>query len=379
MPLRDLLIRIAEIYDATALASNDVPAQVLLRGVKERDDLPLPPGFTADGHGGQGFASSTPWIGVYDPAINAEPHQGLYLAYIFSEDLSAATLTLQQGVTRLKKSFPRRPELRRELRTRAKRLRAALPPDLASSWSHQPDFGSKDWRPRSYEAGSVAARRYEISNLPPEEILQADLLEASKLLHDVAAAQRIFLQMPRADEPIVEYVPEEHETNDPLDRFCPKGSSDYYVHLKGGRRRRTRRHEELIKDFGFHSVACGYTPIIAGMHPRDLVLRRSDSISQRAWLVEGKAVKNGNATNAVRQAVGQLFEYSHFWHEKRDEPKPYLIALFTEGIGHYAEYLEDLGIASVWREGDEWGGSPSATSWGLTANSEGRVNDSWSS
>ncbi|CAM5577436.1 hypothetical protein SVIOM74S_02408 [Streptomyces violarus] len=106
MPLRDLLIHIADVYDATALASNDVPGQALLRGVKERHDLPLPPGFTADGHGGQGFASSTPWIGVYDPAINTEPHDGLYLAYIFSEDLSAVTLTLQQGVTSLKKSFP---------------------------------------------------------------------------------------------------------------------------------------------------------------------------------------------------------------------------------------------------------------------------------
>ncbi|MBG0854961.1 DUF3578 domain-containing protein [Streptomyces spinoverrucosus] len=368
MPLRDLLIRIAEIYDANALASNDVPGQALLRSVKERDDLPLPPGFTADGHGGQGFASSTPWIGVYDPEINTEPHDGLYLAYIFSADLSVVTLTLQQGVTSLKKKFPGRPDLRRELRERAKRLRAALPPALAPSWSHQPIFGSKDWRPRSYEAGSVVARRYEIANLPSEESLRTDLLEASRLLRDVAVAQRVHLQIPAVDDLVVEYLPEEHSTSDALDNFCPKDSSDYYVHVKGGKRRRTRSHEELIKDFGYHSVACGYTPIIAGMHPRDLVLRSSRESSQRSWLVEGKTVKNGNTTNAVRQAVGQLFEYSHFWHEKRGEPKPHLIALFTEGIGHYVEYLEEHGIASIWRSGDGWSGSPKAASWGLVSN-----------
>ncbi|MCX3286054.1 DUF3578 domain-containing protein [Streptomyces sp. NEAU-H22] len=370
MALRDLLIRIAEIYDATALAANDVPGQALLRTVRGRGDLPLPQGFTADGHGGQGFATSTPWIGVYDPAINAEPHEGLYLAYIFSADLSAVTLTLQQGVTSLKRSIPQRPQLRGELTRRAKRLRAALPPALASSWNHTPDFGSKDWRPRSYEASSVAARRYEIVNLPTEEVLQADLLEASKLLRDAAAAQRVYLQMPRADEPVVEYAGEEHVSDGPLDGFCPKDSSDYYVHLKGGRRRRTRRHEELIKDFGIHSVACGYTPIIAGMHPRDLVLHRNVSSVKRAWLVEGKTVSNGNATEAVRQAIGQLFEYSHFWHEMRGEPKPHLIALFSEGIGHYAEYLEAHGVASIWRDGDDWGGSPSAASWGLVTNLE---------
>ncbi|GGT49296.1 MrcB family domain-containing protein [Streptomyces coeruleorubidus] len=367
MPLRDLLIHIADVYDATALASNDVPGQALLRGVKERHDLPLPPGFTADGHGGQGFASSTPWIGVYDPAINTEPHDGLYLAYIFSEDLSAVTLTLQQGVTSLKKSFPRRPDLRRELRARARRLRAALPPALAPNWSHEPAFGSKDWRPRSYEAGSVLARRYEIAAMPSEETLRADLLEASKLLRDVAVAQRVHLQIPGMDAPSVEYVPGEHSTSDALDNFCPKDDSDYYVHIQGGERRRTRRHEELIKDFGYHSVACGYTPIIAGMHPRDLVLRRYGGSSQPSWLVEGKTVKNGNVTNAVRQAIGQLFEYSHFWHELRGEPKPHLIALFTEGIGRYADYLEGHGIASVWRSGDGWDGSPRAASWGLVA------------
>ncbi|MEU6913165.1 MrcB family domain-containing protein [Streptomyces olindensis] len=368
MPLRDLLIRIAAIYDATALASKDVPGQALLRSVKEREDLPLPPGFTADGHGGQGFASGTPWIGVYDPAINTEPHDGLYLAYIFSADLSAVTLTLQQGVTSLKKSIPRRSELRRELQTRAQRLRAALPPASMLNWSHQPVFGSGDWRPRSYEAGSVIARRYEIAKLPTEEMLAADLLEASKFLRDVTVAQRIHLQMPDAADPRVEYLPEEHSASDALDGFCPKDSSDYYVHIQGGKRRRTRRHEALIADFGYHSVTCGYTPIVAGMHPRDLVLRRGDGSVQRSWLVEGKTVKNGNTTNAVRQAVAQLFEYSHFWHEKRGELKPYLIALFTEGIGHYAEYLEDHGIGSVWRSGDGWGGSPRAASWGLVNN-----------
>lgn len=367
VPLRDLLIRIAKTYDSKLGTSNEVPAQVLLREVKDLTDLPLPVDFVASGHGGQGTAASTPWIGVFDPEINKEPQEGLYLAYIFDAQLTSVTLTLQQGVTKLSEEYTPA-KLRRELQGRVKHLRAGMQPELARQWRYVPVFGSKQDRPRAYEAGSVAARRYEIASLPAEKVLTEDLQVAALLLRDAAASQRIWLQRPESDEPFV-YVNEGHgPVADPLDGFHPNDSSDYYVHIKGGTHRRERWHEELIKDFGLHVITCGYTPITQGMYPRDLVLRRPLAEGHRAWLVEGKVVKKGNATKAVREAVGQLLEYSYYWHEKLGEPKPHLIALFTEDVGHYAQYLEDHGIASIWRTGDEdWAGSPLAASWDLTA------------
>ncbi|MFG2883859.1 MrcB family domain-containing protein [Streptomyces sp. NPDC048297] len=328
-------------------------------------DLPLPDGFVASGHGGQTTAASTPWIGVFDPEINKEPQEGLYLAYIFDADLTAVTLTVQQGVTKLSEKLTQA-ELRRELKRRALRLRAGIQPELAVQWAYSPIFGARQERPRSYEAGSVAARRYDIAVLPPEETLAKDLRTASLLLRDAAASQRIWLQTPSPDEPFV-YVNEGHApADDPLDGFHPNDSSDYYVHIKGGWRRRERPHEELIGDFGHHAVTRGYTPITQGMYPRDLVLRRRIADEPRTWLVEGKAVMKGNATKAVREAVAQLLEYSYYWHEKRGEPKPHLIALFTEGVGQYAEYLEDQGIASIWRTPEgTWAGSPMAAAWNL--------------
>ncbi|MGQ4435981.1 MULTISPECIES: MrcB family domain-containing protein [unclassified Streptomyces] len=370
MPLRELLILIAETYDAQDGTSKAVPAQAVLRDVKEMTDLPLPHGFIASGHGGQGSASITPWIGVFDRAINTEPQEGLYLAYIFDASLASVTLTLQQGVTNLSREYPKQGDLRRELKQRAKHLRAGMQPQLAEHWTHVPAFGTKAERPRAYEAGSIVAKRYEISQLPSEDVLKTDLHTASLLLRDAAASQRIWLQTPSPNEPF-EYEPEEHASDgDPLDGFHPNDSSDYYVRLKGGTHRRERRHEELIHDFGLHVVTRGYTPITLRMHPRDLVLRRSAAATQPDWLVEGKTVKNGNATRAVREAVGQLLEYSYYWYEKRDELKPHLVALFTEDVGEYSEYLEDHGIASVWRAPDgEWAGSPTATTWGLVAES----------
>ncbi|SED66916.1 protein of unknown function [Streptomyces sp. 3213] len=367
MPLHDLLIRIAETYDPRDGTSKEVPAQVLLREVKERTDLPLPHGFIASGHGGQGSASITPWIGVFDKEINTEPQEGLYLAYIFDASLASVTLTLQQGVTNLSKEYPKQGDLRRELKQRAKHLRAGMQPQLAARWTHAPVFGTKAERPRAYEAGSIVAKRYEIAQLPAEDVLKEDLHTASLLLRDAAASQRIWLQAPAPDEPF-EYVPGEHvPADDPLDGFHPNDSSDYYVRVTGGTHRRERLHEELIRGFGLHVVTCGYTPITRRMYPRDLVLRRPTEDHQSDWLVEGKTVKKGNTTQAVREAVGQLLEYSYYWYEKRDEPKPRLVALFTEDVGQYSEYLEDHGIASVWRAPDGgWAGSPTAISWGLT-------------
>jgi hypothetical protein len=79
--------------------------------------------------------------------------------------------------------------------------------------------------------------------------------------------------------------------------------------------------------------------------------------------VEAKVLYQGNATNAVRAAFGQLFAYRHFLYQKL---QPQLVALFSEPIGDgYVAFLEACGIASVWKESRGWAGSATATSWGI--------------
>jgi hypothetical protein len=77
------------------------------------------------------------------------------------------------------------------------------------------------------------------------------------------------------------------------------------------------------------------------------------------WLVEAKIVYHHNATQAVRAALAQLLEYRHYWYP--GEKPTGLLALFSESVGpSHIDFLEDLGIASVWREGGRWTGSVSA-------------------
>lgn len=361
MSLRDLLIRISEVYEPEGKASGDLPGQALLLGVKERQDLPWPAGCTALGYGGQGNASRTPWIGVFDPSINEKPGGGLYLAYIYSADLRAVTLTLQQGITSLTDTYGKGARLHRYLTAQAETLRGALRPTLADKWRDELHLlvETKYWRSRSYEKANVAARRYELANMPSDDMLAEDLTEGVQLLRDAAAADRVLFQVPSSSEPVLEYPEPDHGG------FQPRSSKGYSVVIKGGTERRRQEHEALLTRFVQHARACGYEASNRGVHPRDLVLRHRDHPGQD-WLVEAKTVVTGKEYLAGREAVGQLFEYRHVHYTRLRKPTPHLVALFTDDIGDYADYLETLGIASIWEHPNGWGGSPLAVEWRLT-------------
>ncbi len=145
---------------------------------------------------------------------------------------------------------------------------------------------------------------------------------------------------------------------DPLANFKPKSNTDYLAHLEGRALVKHRTHEALIGDFGLWVSARGFVPRTT-VHPRDLVLRRGS----KEWLVEAKVVYRGNATHAVREAIGQLLTYSYFLY---DAGKPGLVALFNEPVGDaYVGFLDSIGVLAVWRGDSDWHGSAEARSDGL--------------
>jgi hypothetical protein len=149
---------------------------------------------------------------------------------------------------------------------------------------------------------------------------------------------------------------------DPLKHFAPKNSSDYIAHLPGRVQVKSRAHEDLVKDYGLWAHSRGFAPFT--LHPRDLVLEHPLG----EWLIEAKMVYNGNAAEAVRAAVGQLFDYRHFFYVVPKLALPSLLALFSEPVGFaYVEFMESLSISSVWRSGGSWAGSPRAVAARLAA------------
>ncbi|MEU8521428.1 DUF3578 domain-containing protein [Streptomyces sp. NPDC048577] len=364
-----MLSEVANTYDRTAGSRRDVVGQQVLRAVARRTDLCLPDGYRAEGHGGQTTPAATPWIGIFEEKGQTDPKQGLYLAYIFSADLRTVTLTLQQGITWLEKRLGKGRAREAHLRRHAQRLRRAVERQRKQGWINEPALGDKAARPRAYEAASVIAKVYETGALPSDVALLEDLMEAAALLRRAENADRVWWMSDDADALVISYEPDghAHPIEDPLAEFRPKDSADYVAQIVARQQVKKRSHEKLIEDFGIYIASRGYTPVTAGQHPKDLVLRRGVVTGERhgEWLVEAKIVHNGNPTKAVREAVGQLYEYRHFLYAKRSEP--FLIGLFSEQVGVYAPYLEEQGITSIWREGDGWDGSPRARSWGMTS------------
>ncbi|MEV8627345.1 DUF3578 domain-containing protein [Streptomyces sp. NPDC051079] len=384
MALRDLLLRIADIYVPSGSASGDRADVALLRGIKERRDLPLPERCVAEGFGGMGNMAVVPWIGVFDSGINTNPQQGLYLAYLFDRERTSVTLSLQQGVTAIVESagYGKGAKLHAFLAARGASYRPALPSEMARAWQDvvHLDVPTRHWRPRAYEKANIAAKRYELAHLPPEEQLADDLREAVQLLNYAAVLDRYFadFEMPAAGELDLSYPAPlvglgsrgesaSEVAGDPLSGFKEGNSSDYYTDVPGGRQRRGRLHEKLVKEFAEHAAACGYSPVNLNVDKRDLVLRRR-SLHGQEWLVEAKTVPEGKTYLAVRQAVAQLLEYRHFYYRERAEPDPHLVALFSASIGHYAAYLETLGITAIWpseQHPGAWDGTSLTEAWEL--------------
>jgi hypothetical protein len=361
MPLRPFLEKIAKEYDQKA--GTGTALQAHLRGAPSvlADAVPL--GYLVEGHGGLGFATATPWIGVLDPDITTSPKRGLYLAYLFSADLLQVTLSLQQGGEDLSSRLGPA-AARQALAKDAALLRGALGAETLEGLTVPFDLRFPRWRQLTYQACSIAQMTYRLDSLPPEDHLHDDLLRFLGLLSEAALARRYLaasdpgqLNTPGGDS-------EPGYRDDPLAHFKPKDSSEYVVTLESKVLVKSRRHEALVDRYGHLAASIGWSPS-TGEHPLDLTLRPVPPTLTHdvaRVVVEAKVVRRGNATNAVREAIGQLFTYQLLLVEAEERERTPLAAVFSEQIGDaYVGLLDErLGIAAVWAEGSSWRGSRSA-------------------
>lgn len=363
MGIRDLLLGIGTTYDHELGTDRGVAAQDLIRASADRLAGCVPSGLRVKASGGQGSATFTPWIGLFDPEETLSSHKGLYLVYIFAADMRSVYLVLNQGVTDLKDDYGVDGAEER-LKSNALNLLQLLPPELVENWQDTVDLrAGRNWRQRGYIAGSVVAREYSVEALPEEAELRADLRDMADVFR-----QAIRLKKTAADlgQPTVRdrnaaiQIGRTPVGATELEGFRPKDSGEYIAHVKGRTLHKSRSHEKLIDDFVHYIKDRGFRPASIGAHPRDLVLYRDD----KEWIVEAKFVADKKARDATRQALAQLLEYQFCLYEKA--ARPYLIALFSEDIGElFGELLREYQIGVIWRTSNGWRGSDLAERWGM--------------
>ncbi|MFF8932862.1 MrcB family domain-containing protein [Streptomyces longwoodensis] len=262
-----------------------------------------------------------------------------------------------KSLTEITKALGAR-EARQKLAAQAEAIRGALPAEARAGLDARIDLGGQSGLPRSYEAGNLLAITYEIAALPDEQTLRSDLSRMISLYQDALAVREEVRQTTRDTiVTVVEQPPT--QSREPLLHFAPKSDEEYVQVVAARRLRKSRSHDTLVQQYGTFLRERG-VEVGTNVHPRDLVIIR-DGIH---WLAEAKFIRRGNATGAVREALGQLATYAFCLYP--EDAQPHKMALFSDPVGDvYTRLLEHHGVAAVWRTADGWAGSPSAVAAGL--------------
>ncbi len=132
------------------------------------------PDLLAKGAPGEGNWAEVPWIGLFDPEATTSATRGIYVVYLFSADLKVAYLSLAQGVTEIRKEFGA--GRAREMQRRADLVRDRVPEYQNRFVTGPAELRGTTTLAQDYDAANIFFQRYNVSSLPPEPELLADLL-----------------------------------------------------------------------------------------------------------------------------------------------------------------------------------------------------------
>ncbi|MGE7274479.1 MrcB family domain-containing protein [Brevibacillus panacihumi] len=127
--------------------------------------------WKAQGSVGQGNWADVPWIAIMDKKITTTTQQGVYVVYLFSQDMSAVYLTLAQGVTEpLKRG---KTEGYEYLRRKVQEIRSVIALDgfQKDENIHLTTKGIGE----VYQVSTIAYAKYAAGNLPSNQQLLTDL------------------------------------------------------------------------------------------------------------------------------------------------------------------------------------------------------------
>jgi hypothetical protein len=343
-------------------AGRDQPAQQHLQAVRRGLPPIVPPGMKVLASGSGRTLPVVPWIAVLDTNVTTTAQEGLYVVYLYRQDLSRIYLSMNQGATQHQRNagdkglsgVAQNNAALAELRAESSLLRKYLSDDALAGLTSAIALGAPRNRflPAGYEEGNIAALEYDTTQLPDEETLRADL---ARFLALYASCVEIKHEILAADPGLINTSAESGRARPTFKpkppAFRPKTPGDYRAHMKAYVQERKPRHEALLNDFAKQANGAGLVPA-NNAHPCDLTVTGEG----HHWLVEVKTV-GANAEQPVRDAIGQLFSYRHFCYRENGRADPHLVALFSEPVGDaLADLVVSLGIEAIWRQGDQWAG-----------------------
>ncbi len=125
-----------------------------------------------------------PYIALMNPEISDTPNNGIFVNYIFREDMTGAYLSLRQGVSDI---FRR--EYIKDLDLKSKEYRQLLNGINITDFNYEIDLKRiKGNYPPFYEAANIYSKFYPLDKIPSEEELESDLHKMLDLYNSLVKA-----------------------------------------------------------------------------------------------------------------------------------------------------------------------------------------------
>jgi 5-methylcytosine-specific restriction protein A len=158
------------------------------------------PRYVTHGSPGQGNWARAPWAAVYDRFITESAQDGYYIVYLVREDFSGIYLSLNQGVTSVRKQYGT--EAKRALRVRSADFLARLGSLADGLSTGDLDLAASGAANLSsyYEAGNVCSIYYSREDLPNDVNLSSDLRRFINIYFVLASREPELFERAEAEE-----------------------------------------------------------------------------------------------------------------------------------------------------------------------------------
>jgi len=247
IPLREHLQTILSRYiqaKSERFAEHDLGIYVRQTIKKDLEKLPfISEKYKVQGSVGQGNWANIPWIAIMDKRITEKTQKGVYIVYLFSEDMSAAYLTLIQGVTEPIQTNGR-PAAYAHFREQVRSIREQLGLDefIKDENIYLTDSGLG----RDYQVSTIAYSRYDREKLPSNRELLADL---KKMLEYYETY--VELELSRQDAAEQDHDTEDESTEAPMSMHISDTAIATHLHtIKTFIRQRGFQYpDHLIENF----------------------------------------------------------------------------------------------------------------------------------
>ena len=125
---------------------------------------------------GKGNWALVPWVTILDKRHTSTTREGMYVVYLFREDMSGVYLAYHQGVGKINERYAAS-KARSILKRKAQEIRTQVPELTDSGFSLAPDIDLKSSGKRavSYEIATIVHKYYDRGQIPSDEQLLSDL------------------------------------------------------------------------------------------------------------------------------------------------------------------------------------------------------------